>query len=142
MLGPLLFILYINDLPELVKTHCKLFADDANIDKEISSIKGFEDIQDDLYELCKYTAKWLLFFNLQKCKVVHLGINNPCWEYKMTDKCGKIVAIYEVQREKDLGIIFQKTLSLLNILIRLQIKPTKELVLLRGPFPSWINLHS
>ena len=41
----------------------------------------------------------------------------------MTNKCGKIVAIYEVQREKDLGIIFQKTLSLLNISIRLQTKP-------------------
>ena len=111
VLGPLLFILYINDLPELVKTHCKLFADDAKIYKEISSIKDLEDIQDDLYELCKWTAKWLLFFNLKKCKVMHLGINNPCWEYKMTNKCGKVVTIYEVEREKDLGIIFQNNLK-------------------------------
>ena len=46
VLGPLLFILYITDLTGLVKAHCKLFADDANIYKEISYIKDFEDIQD------------------------------------------------------------------------------------------------
>ena len=32
-------------------------------------------------------------------------------EYKMTDKCGKVVTIYEVEREKDLGIIFQNNLK-------------------------------
>ena len=42
---------------------------------------------------------------------MHLGINNPLWEYKMTDKCGKVVTIYEVEREKDLGIIFQYNLK-------------------------------
>ena len=57
---------YLISMPELVKTHCKLFADDAKIYKEVSSIKDFEDIQDDLYELCKWTATWLLFFQFKK----------------------------------------------------------------------------
>ena len=42
---------------------------------------------------------------------MHLGINNPCCAYKMTDKCGKVVTIYEVEQEKDLGIIFQNNLK-------------------------------
>lgn len=61
VLGPLLFIIYINDLPNNVKAHCKLFADDAKLYKEIAGIKDFKDIQEDLYELCRWTIKWLLF---------------------------------------------------------------------------------
>ena len=60
MLGPLLFILYINDLTEIVKSHnCKLFADDAKMHKEINDIEDFEDIQDDLFKLCRWTTKCL-----------------------------------------------------------------------------------
>lgn len=68
VLGPLLFILYINDLPDIVKTHCKLFADDAKIYKEINNIEDFEDIQCDLYKLCQWTAKWLLFSTQKSAK--------------------------------------------------------------------------
>ena len=39
VLGPLLFIIYVNDLPAVVKSHCKLFADDNKIYKEISGLK-------------------------------------------------------------------------------------------------------
>lgn len=111
VLGPLLFILYINDLPDIVKTHCKLFADDAKIYKEINNIEDFEDIQCDLYKLCQWTAKWLLFFNIRKCKVMHIGSSNPGFEYKLKDKTGKEVLIQEVDKEKDLGIIFQSNLK-------------------------------
>ena len=63
VLGTLLFILYINDLPEIAKSHCKLFADDAKIYKEINDVEDFEDLQVDLFKLCRWTTKWLLFFN-------------------------------------------------------------------------------
>ena len=49
ILGPLLFTLYINDLPDIVKTQCKLFAADAKAYKEINNIEDFEDIQGDMY---------------------------------------------------------------------------------------------
>ena len=62
VLGPVLFILYINDLPQKVKSHCVLFADDAKLFIELKQLKDFEEIQDDLYELCVWASKWLLFF--------------------------------------------------------------------------------
>ena len=86
VLGPVLFILYINDLPERVKSHCVLFADDAKLYKELQHLKDFEELQEDLYELCIWASKWLLFFNVQKCKVMHIGKGNPAFEYEMKDK--------------------------------------------------------
>ena len=64
--GPLLFILYINDFPEIIKSHCKLFDDDAKIYKEGNNVEDFEDIRGYLFKLCSWTTKWLLFFNSKK----------------------------------------------------------------------------
>ena len=86
VLGPILFILYVNDLPDKVKSYCKTFADDTKLYKEIDNLKDYEDLQDDIYELCRWTTKWLLFFNANKCKVLHIGNNNPRFDYEMTNK--------------------------------------------------------
>ena len=107
VLGPVLFILYINDLPQKVKSHCVLFADDAKLFKELKQLKDFEEIQDDLYELCVWASKWLLFFNIQKCKVIHIGKGNPAFTYQMKDKNENIYELTTVTSEKDLGITFQ-----------------------------------
>ena len=41
VLGPVLFILYINDLPSKVKSHCVLFADDAKLFKELEHLRDY-----------------------------------------------------------------------------------------------------
>ena len=51
VLGPILFILYVNDLPDKVKSYCKIFAGDTKLYKEINNLKDYEDLQDDIYEL-------------------------------------------------------------------------------------------
>ena len=61
VLGPILFILYVNDLPDKVNSYCKIFDDDTKLYKEINTLKDYEDLQDDIYELCRWTTKWLLF---------------------------------------------------------------------------------
>ena len=111
VLGPVLFILYINDLPERVKSHCVLFADDAKLYKELQHLKDFEELQEDLYELCIWASKWLLFFNVQKCKVMHIGKGNPAFEYEMKDKNENIYQLNPVTSEKDLGITFQNDMK-------------------------------
>ena len=62
VLGPVLFILHINDLPQKVKSHCVIFADDANLFKELKQLKDFEEIQDDLYELCVWAFEMVALF--------------------------------------------------------------------------------
>ena len=111
VLGQILFILYVNDLPDKVKSYCKIFADDTKLYKEINNLKDYEDLQDDIYELCRWTTKWLLFFNANKCKVLLIGNNNPRFDYEMTDKNYNKVNIKVVDHEKDLGVIFQENLK-------------------------------
>ena len=80
VLGPALFISYINDLPSKDKSHCVLFADDAKLFKELEHLGDFEELQDDLHELCIWASKWL-FFNVLKCKVMHIRKDNPFFKY-------------------------------------------------------------
>ena len=79
---------YINNLPQKVKSPLSVFFLPMMINffKELKQVKDFEEIQDDLYELCVWASKWLLFFNIQKCKVIHIGKGNPAFTYQMKDK--------------------------------------------------------
>ncbi len=85
VLGPTLFLIYINDLPEVVHNIAKLFADDTKLYKQIVDDSSCISIQDDLNELANWSEKWQLKFNAGKCKAMHLGRSNPNWNYSMKD---------------------------------------------------------
>ena len=57
VLGLLLFILYVNDLPSEVSSFWKLFADDAKLYKDLQNLEDFEMIQHDIDKLCQWTIK-------------------------------------------------------------------------------------
>ena len=52
-----------------------------------------------------------MIFNVEKCKVMHLGRNNPRFEYEMTDKDGNTEVLKSVEMEKDLGVNVQENLK-------------------------------
>ena len=96
VLGPILFLLFINDLPDHIKSRILLFADDlkliANavnkgiIDEDLKSLEGWEDM-------------WCLRFNLDKCKVLHISANdNPSNKYYLDS-----TELVSTESEKDLG---------------------------------------
>ena len=64
----------------------------------------------DLDKLCQWTTKWLMFFNIDKCKILHIGEENPKFDYSTTDKDGNVKNFLEVECEKDLGIYVQSNL--------------------------------
>ena len=66
VLGSILFILYINDLPELVSSRFKMFADDTEIYGPATTENEAKAIQDDLEKLQLWSEKWLLKF--LKCR--------------------------------------------------------------------------
>ena len=66
VLGPLMFLCHINDLPDCVKSQVRLFADDCLIYRQIKTQKDHQILQNDLKELEKWAAKWGMRFNPKK----------------------------------------------------------------------------
>ena len=71
VLGPILFLIYINDFPEYL-THSKLrlFADDSIINKEITCQDDCKKLQSDLDAAARWEADWLMAFHPDKCTVL------------------------------------------------------------------------
>ncbi len=70
VLGPLLFLAYINDLPDCVASTPRMFADDCLLYRQIDSISDSRALQDDLIALEKWESDWLMSFNPDKCEVL------------------------------------------------------------------------
>ena len=70
VLGPLLFLCHINDLPLSVDSKITLFADDCLIYREINSIEDKVQLQEDLDSLQDWAEKWGMHFNTQKCYIL------------------------------------------------------------------------
>ena len=73
VLGPILFVLYINDLLDNIKSEGLLFADDKKIFAHIKSREDALILQNDINLLEKWSRMWLLNFHPNKCHVLTLG---------------------------------------------------------------------
>ena len=104
ILGPLLFIIYINDI-DMEITNCILkFADDTKVYGKVGTRQGVEYLKKDLETLCRWADKWQMSFNVDKCKVMHIGRGNEKVQYEMD-----AVKLVETEEEKDLGVIISKS---------------------------------
>ena len=66
VLGPVWFIIYINDMPDMLRKYCKMFADDAKFYSAIETTDYQEELQDDLFDSCDWGKDWLLEHNIKK----------------------------------------------------------------------------
>jgi hypothetical protein len=103
VLGPVLFIYYINDMPDVVDCNIKIFADDTKLYKHITNLSDSDDLQKNIYNLNTWSEDWLLQFNSQKCKIMHIGKDNPTYKYSIKDGT-KLCALSSTTCEKDLGV--------------------------------------
>ena len=83
VLGPLLFLLYVNDLPDLIDSECRLFADDTLL---FNSRTNMAVLQKDLMTLQKYANDWQLSFNVTKCAVLTIGEKKSEIDYFCANK--------------------------------------------------------
>ena len=72
VLGPLLFLVYINDMPECINSTVRLFADDSLLYRIIRSKEDQTILQEDLRRLQDLERKWQMQFNADKCKVIRI----------------------------------------------------------------------
>ena len=74
VLGPILFLIFINDLPDVIspKSTARLFADDCVLYRKINTSADSESLQQDLDNLQKWEKNWQMEFHPEKCQVMHI----------------------------------------------------------------------
>ena len=85
LLSPILFVIYINDLPDNLRGHVEMFADDTKVYAHIKDPQYGVILQYDLNSLSDWAEKWQLKFNVSKCGVMHYGSQDAPNTYDMRD---------------------------------------------------------
>ena len=88
VIGPCLFLAYINDLPETVKSRTRLFADDTIVYLTIMGQTDANSLQDDLHRLELWERDWAMEFNPDKFEVLRINRkkNPTIFPYTLHDK--------------------------------------------------------
>ena len=83
VMGPVLFLIFINDIDSNLLCAISKFADDTKLSNMVNSNKDRDLLQSDLQHLVEWSTKWQMPFNDTKCSVIHLGGNNQKFDYFM-----------------------------------------------------------
>jgi hypothetical protein len=131
VLGPLLFLIYINDIQADISSECFLFADDSCLFQEVSSpVQTAQVLNNDLSTIQSWSDKWLVTMNLSKTKtmVFSLKKDKPVHPVlKLDDK-----VIEEVCAHHHLGLLFSNNMSWTRHVFNIREKALKKLNLLKG----------
>ena len=109
ILGPILFALFVNDIPQCISnSKCLLFADDLKVFYKVSSPADTSLLQDDLHRIMSWSSMWRLYFNFSKCSVLSLSLKKKpiLCDYTLGDNVLNRVAV-----QKDLGILVDSRLT-------------------------------
>ena len=85
VLGPILFLIYINDLDDSITSNVLKCADDTKLFRKVNTDGDKQHLQNYLDRLLKWSEKWQMLFNFGKCKCLHTGHGNLNVNYKMGD---------------------------------------------------------
>ena len=108
ILGPLLFLAYINDLPYSVTCNSDLFADDTVLHRHIENRSDCDLLQEDLTSASEWCKSWLVTLKTEKCEVLHITRKNDpirC-QYSLNN-----ILLPEVDHHKHLGLWLESSLS-------------------------------
>ena len=107
VLGGTLFDIFIDDIHKVViDALIRMFADDTKVALKIKNSEDGRKMQEIINNLVAWADKWAMKFNATKCKILHVGKNNPRFEYFMGD-----TKIEEADEEKDLGVWIDTTMK-------------------------------
>ena len=143
VLGHILFILYINDLLDVISCVSKLFADDTKLYRTVDSYGDSNMLQMDLYELDNWSELWQMKFNIQKCKVLHLGKKKTQGIFYLTfdneNEC--LSTIKDIREQTDLGVQMDESLRFEKQISNVVQKANGVLASIKRTF-KYINIDS
>ena len=99
VLGPILFLIYMNDLDDDITSKVLKFADDTKLFRKIKRDAGRQHLQDDLNKLIEWSEKWQMLFNFGKCTSLHTRHGNEDAQNTMGG-----TVLNTTVKEKDLGL--------------------------------------
>ena len=111
VLGPILFVLFVNDIPDVVENtnvKLKLYADDVKLYAEIENSDGHIEIQEALRRISEWAAEWQLSLAIPKCKALTISHNRfpPIYPYSLFES-----ELDRVEQFRDLGVIVNSRLN-------------------------------
>ena len=109
VIGPVLFLIYINDLTSHMKSPVQIFADDTKLYRGIESDLDFQLLQQDLQQVEVWSKTWKLCYNTSKCQVLRIGRkqsleNRPTYVLNGT-------TLDNVLEQRDLGVMIDASLE-------------------------------
>lgn len=109
VLGPILFIIFINDISQDIRNKISIFADDLKIWGRVDTQEQILNLQKDLDIISAWAEKWGMSFNIGKCQVLHMGFKNSRAEFYLK---GDIIK--EGNTVKDLGVIINEDFKMVH----------------------------
>jgi len=137
--GPLLFLVYINDLPDCVSSLLYMFADDVECAHSISSLEDCKLLQADLDSLTNWAQQWKMSFKESKCVV--LKYTSPKLPVVQSGYTLNGVEMVTSDSCKDLGIFFAADLSFTIRYNHIISRAYRMLGLIRRTFSKRTNVH-
>ena len=142
ILGPLLFLVFVNDLP-MSAPSCRLllFADNAKCVKSINGLDDYRALQQDLHNLTSWSYQWDLHFNESKCALLRFTPRSVDPSYNST----YFINNYPVatkESHKDLGVLISKDLSWEDHYNYMLSKAYKTFGLLHRPLAKALSIHT
>ncbi len=106
VLGPVLFIIYINDIDVGLNNFIAKFADDAKLGNSVITDRNRISLQEDLRKISECSQRWEMPFNVNKCEILQVGARHQKFEYEMNGP-----KIDSIQFVKDLGVTIASSLK-------------------------------
>ena len=115
-LGPVLFVVFIDDIDENIHSTKLKFADDIKVVARVGTEEDREVLRGDLVSLFGWSQDWQMLSNLDKCAAMHFRFNNIGESMELSRKL-----LVSHTSERDLGVIVQSNLN-----VDMQCNPTGQ----------------
>ena len=144
VLGPLFFLVYINDIPRNISSKLRLFADDSLLYRQINKPEDEEILQKDINKLSEWAKLWQMNFNIAKCHTLRIRRSIRASNDQTSPMCMYYMEgepLSEVEHHPYLGVELERSLSWDLHLANTRSKSTRVLNMIRRNFTIGTNMN-